>query len=169
MPSKDIPVQILVSLAAAALWGFVQGESMSVLGTLQIGYFEVAFLVALCVMMVLARVVLPWLNGWLLEPGRRDREDFSSLVGDAKKVREGYDRGSDYYKGLPKEEKDKAINEQHDLEVHLQLLEVQFFTEGQNLFRDLALLIKLMERGDLQQARKRWPKPQGSWVDPVPS
>ena len=169
MPNKDIPVQILVSLAAAALWGFVQGESMSVLGAVQIGYFEVAFLVALCVVMILTKVILPWLDGWLLEPGRRDREDFNNLLEDAKGVRAEYVHRSHSEQPSGEAERAEALHQEHDLQTHLELLGVRFFYRDQPLFRDLALLIKLMQRGDLKQAQERWPAPQGSEVESVPS
>ena len=139
---------------------------MSVLGALQIGYFEVAFLVALCVVMVLARA-LPWLDDRLFGARRRDREDFRSLAGDAKKVREGYAMAPERRAALPEAERLKASDEHHDLEVHLELLGVHFFFRDQNLYRDLALLIKLMERGDLKKARQQWPMPSG--VEAVPS
>ena len=172
MPSKDIVVQILISLTAAALWGLVQGESMSVLGTLQIGLFEVAFLVALSVVMVITgifKLIGPRIDAWWFGPGRRDREDFSNLLGDATGVRAGYVHRS--HSGPPAEQAAKAevLHQEHDLQIHLELLGVRFFYKDQPLFRDLALLIKLMQRGDLKQARKRWPLPQGSEVEVIPS
>ena len=118
MSSKDlrnVPIEILVSLTAAALYGVLSGKGASVLGTLQIGSFEVAFLVALCGVMIFSRLILPLASEWWesrsLE-SKLDREDFKGLVEDTKKVKAHY-RGPKPT-DLPEGEAKLFVDEQMD-------------------------------------------------------
>lgn len=157
MPSKAVLLQILISLTAAALYGCLQGENVSVFGTLQIGSFEVAFLVALSVLML-----VPYLHHWLSKSAEQDRDDFASLIDDARKLRAQHYHDTAHDKPLPTAHNNRLLREEQDLDIHLQLLRIYFFKERHSLYHDLPRLIKLMQRRNLRQAQKLWPKPKAN-------
>ena len=134
--------------------GIACQESVRVLG-MELGPFEVAFVPILIAVMVISRVFWPW---WQQRPAKLDREDFMGLVDAAEKVR------AQQRNQAEADDRDKDDRDKQELDVHLKLLDVHFFgddSRDDNKKRDLdlALLIKLMQRGDLEKAKEQFAKP----------
>lgn len=173
MPSADFRkpiVDFLLALTAAATFEALRSGDTSVMGTLEIGQFELTFLWALCGVLFVTRVLVPRIDKWW-ESRNLDYKDFEALLEDAQNLRESYNKKTPL-RERPEEEQRRDILEETDLDTHLQLLGVYFFGRpgDRNMFRDMALLIKLMKRGDLKGAQKRWPKlANDTFSDAVPS
>ena len=173
MPSTDLRkpiVDFLLALTAAATFEALRSGDTSVMGALEIGQFELTFLWALCGVLFVTRVVVPRIDQWW-ESKNLDYKDFEALITDAHKVRDSYNKRTPLLE-RPEEEQRRDILEEADLDTHLQLLDVYFFGRPgeRNMFRDMSLLIKLMKRGDLKGAQRRWPKfADDTFSDAVPS
>ena len=148
---------ILIALAAAATIAVVGQGNATILGTLQLGWFEVTFLWSLCAVLVVTRLALPALGNWW-RWRNLDWEDFKNLENDARAVREHYQRRN-FSETAEVQVRHHATEQSHDLMVHLELLGVRFPTADPDvdLYDALARLIKLMQRGDLKTARKLYP------------
>ena len=151
---------ILIALTAAATVEVIRRGDATVLGTFQLDYFEVTLLWSLCAVFLVTRTIIPRLNDWWTRR-RLDWDDFRNLEEDARAVRNDF-RHPDKVNAT-QESRNDALERTHDLEVHLRLLGVQIFNRGNDfdLYDGLATLIKLMQRGDLRQARKLFPRIPG--------
>ena len=164
-PVRKHLVEFLVALTAAATFEVLQEEQADVLGTLQIGSFELYMLWSLCAVLLLSRIAIPRFNEWQ-RSRYLDWDDFQALEKDARRVRDRYLRGP--VKDLPEEKRRETLVAEQDLKIHLRLLGVGFYGErGPDVVTDMALLIKLMQRRDLATARKMFPHPANSDASPL--
>ena len=156
-PVRKHLVEFVVALTAAATFEVFNEEQSDVLGTFQLGSFELYVLWSLCVVLFLSRIAIPWFTEWQ-RSCYLDWDDFHALEKDARLVREGYLRGP--VRDLPAEKRAETLVAETDLKIHLRLLRVGSYGEhGRDLVTDMALLIKLMQRRDLTTARRMFPHP----------
>ena len=144
-----------MALTAAATFEVLKEEQPDVLGSFQLGSFELYLLWSLCAVLLLTRIVIPQFNEW--QRNRHlDWDDFHALEKAARLVRNGYLRGP--VKNLPLEKQGETLVAEQDLKIHLRLLGVGFYGEKRpDVVTDMALLIKLMQRRDLKTARRMFP------------
>ena len=166
-PVRKHLVEFLLALTAAATFEVLKEERPDVLGSFQLGSFELYLLWSLCAVLLLTRIVIPWITEWRRNQWL-DWDDFHALEKDARLVRDGYLRGP--VKTLPEEEQRKTLIAEQDLKIHLQLLGVGFYGEkSTDAVTDMARLIKLMQRRDLKTARRMFPPPVNSDTSPLSS
>ena len=151
---------LLIALSIAVTIEFIRQGDATILGTLKVGRFEVTFLWSLCVILVVTRFAMPLLvDSW--RKRYLDWDDFKNLEEDARGVREDFQQRRHT---ADSDEKDSqyATQRHNDLRVHLDLLRIHMPSAHDdptiNLFDEMARLIKLMQRGDLKNARKRYPR-----------